>query len=112
MASTSYQRGRAAEYRVMDEAALDGWLAARCAGSHGAFDVLIWCADRLRFIQVKTFITRPGSYKKDLEQLATMVLPPHATSELWIRQKGAREWHKQITVQEGHECPRLLVPAS
>lgn len=100
MTNRRYLQGRAAEYLAQRELEVEGWTTVRAAGSKGAVDIVAWRAERVRFLQIKTFQDRPGSYAKDITQLETLELPPSATSELWIRKYRAREWLKKIVVKE------------
>lgn len=95
-----YLQGRAAEYLAQRELEAEGWFTVRAAGSKGAVDIVAWRAERVCFLQIKTFQDRPGSYAKDVQQLSDIMLPPNATAELWIRQHRARKWHSKIVVKE------------
>lgn len=95
--ATHYEHGRAAEYACMRELAAEGWSVARMAGSHGAFDVIAWSADRTRFIQLKTFIDRCPSFKEDITKMTDTVLPHCGVAELWVKQFGKKGWHMKKT---------------
>ena len=95
-----YLQGRASEYLAQRELEAEGWNTARMAGSKGVVDIIAWRAERVCFLQIKSYQDRPGSYAKDLEQLRDMILPPSSTAELWIRKHGARQWYKKIVVKE------------
>lgn len=97
--STKYERGRGAEYRVINELKANGYDAVRTAGSHGAADVVAWNEDHVRFIQCKTWVTRVGDYKDDIKKLEDMRLPPGSQCELWARQIGQRGWSVQTVVR-------------
>jgi len=107
VASTRYERGRAAEYRCMTELRAEGWEVARTAGSHGKADVISWKAsdyspiasETIRFIQIKTYTTRRiPTYADELNGLRDMVLPARATAELWVRKIGTVGWTHQYIV--------------
>ena len=95
-----YLQGRAAEYLAQREWEAEGWTTVRAAGSKGAIDIVAWRAERVCFLQIKTFQDRPGSYAKDIQQLSDIMLPPNATAELWIRKHRTRKWHEKILVKE------------
>ncbi len=101
MASTSYERGRQGEYRVIRDLRSQGYVCIRTAGSHGALDVLAWNTQGLRFIQVKTYIDRNPGYKDDIQKLMDMPLPPLSSAELWVHKQGATPyWELQHTVKQ------------
>jgi Holliday junction resolvase len=97
--STKYERGRDAEYRTINELRANGYDAVRTAGSHGAADVIAWNGVHIRFIQCKTWLTRVGDYKADIQKLMEMRLPPGSQCELWARQVGQRGWAVQTVVR-------------
>ena len=99
MPPTRYQQGRDAEYRAIRELEAEGYQTSRFAGSHGTADVLAWDETVLRFIQLKTFQKRAGSYAEDIAKLAALPLPPDATAELWVRQVGQRGWTDQLVIK-------------
>jgi len=108
--STAYERGRDAEYRVQRELEAQGFQTLRTAGSHGALDVQAWNDRMLRFIQVKTFQKRKGTYKDDLKKIDNLILPPHSQAELWVRQMGQRGWLQQEVIRTNDGCiPDLRV---
>lgn len=108
MASTSYERGRAAEYKTQADLEKIGFVTLRTSGSHGAMDVLAWNADLLRFIQVKTYLNKRASYAKDVRELEDMIVPPNSTKELWVRKIGQRGWETQLLVG----TTGVLIPTS
>ena len=97
--STSYERGRGAEYRAINELKADGYEAVRTAGSHGKADVIAWNDNLIRFIQCKTWISRLGDYSHDVEALEKMILPPGSQCELWIRQIHRHGWTEKKTIK-------------
>ena len=95
--ATKYEAGRQSEYKVQTELEAEGYCTLRAAGSKGKVDVVAWNETETRFIQVKTFLTRQGSYAADIKALDGMVFPTGSTVELWIRQRGQRGWlHKHV----------------
>lgn len=95
--ATKYEAGRESEYRVQRELEAEGYCTTRAAGSKGKVDVIAWNAEHIRFIQVKTFLTKVGSYAADIKALEAITFPPSSTVELWIRQRGQRGWlHKHV----------------
>lgn len=97
--TTKYERGRDAEYRTINELRADGYDAVRTAGSHGAADVIAWNGVHVRFIQCKTWVSRVGDYRADIQKLEDMRLPPGSQCELWARQIGQRGWAVQRVVR-------------
>ena len=103
---TRYQQGRDAEYRAIDDLALEGWAAERTAGSHGTADVIAWNDRLIRYIQIKTFrANKPPSYAKDLKQLQDLPVPPNGSTELWVRKVGQRGWLDKLIIQSPKELP-------
>jgi Holliday junction resolvase-like predicted endonuclease len=99
--ATKYESGRASEYKVQKELEAQGYCTTRAAGSKGKIDVIAWNDEHTRFIQVKTFLTRVGSYKADILAIEAISFPPNATAELWIRQRGKPGWLSQIVIKGG-----------
>ena len=85
MPNKNYERGRQAEYRVIQELREQGYTAIRTAGSHSCADVVAWNNWCLRLIQVKTFKKYEGDYTKDIQCLKNMKLPPSTRCEIWTR---------------------------
>ncbi len=110
MSSTSYQRGRAAEYAIQHELEALGYTTTRAAGSKGALDVIAWTDQHIRYIQAKTFITKPGSYAADIRKLTSMPVPPHAIRELWVKKFRAKGWFKKLIITEETPCPSAPPP--
>lgn len=95
--TTRYAAGRESEYKAQRELAAAGYSTLRTAGSHGPIDVHAWSDTEARYIQIKTFQTKPGSYAQDIAELEAMPLPPNASAELWIRKRGQTGWlHKHL----------------
>lgn len=95
--TTRYQAGRESEYKAQRELEAEGYCTIRAAGSKGKIDVLAWNATETRFIQVKTFLTKAGSYAADIKAIEGLSFPPGSTVELWVRQRGRPGWlHKHI----------------
>jgi len=96
---TKYSQGRDTEYLAIDQLERDGWKAQRSAGSHKEADVIAWCEHGTRYIQCKRYTDRPGDFTKDLGQLMSMILPPNASAELWVRQHGKPGWIERTLVR-------------
>lgn len=95
--ATRYESGRSSEYKVQNELEAEGYCTTRAAGSKGKVDVIAWNATDIRFIQVKTFLTKVGSYAADIRALEAMTFPTGSTVELWVRKRGQRGWlHKHV----------------
>ena len=90
--TTSYEQGRAAEYRCQELLETEGYTTCRAAGSKGKIDVIAWNTSEIRFIQVKTYRSKAGSYKQDVAALDTLALPANGAVELWVRRVGSRTW--------------------
>jgi len=98
--SSGYARGRDSEYRAINELHDAGWEATRNAGSHGVADVFAWNEHAIRFIQVKTWLTRKPSHASDIARLKLLRLPPNASAEIWGRRMGQKGWEFQTVVKE------------
>jgi len=101
MPNKNYERGRASEYKCQRDLESIGYQTSRTAGSHGAADVIAWNTEGMRFIQCKTTTGRirntPSEYKEDRGKLASLLMPPHSTAELWVRKIGQKGWaHKEV----------------
>ena len=105
--TTSYERGRAIEYRIQRELEALGYTTARAAGSKGKFDVLAWDHRIYRIIQAKSFIKRPGSFKDDVEQIRSILCPPNTRREFWIW-KHRQGWQAKIILGSRPEEDCLL----
>jgi Holliday junction resolvase len=95
--SNNYRKGTDIEYRVMELLERVGYQTARCAGSHGPFDVIAWNHLGMRFIQSKRTERPSVKYDEDIERIQLTPLPPHSTAELWVWLNKGRtgEWIKQ-----------------
>jgi Holliday junction resolvase len=54
MVRTGYQRGRANEYRAMEQLRKDGWVVLRSAGSHSPLDLFAARNGERLLVQVKS----------------------------------------------------------
>jgi hypothetical protein len=76
-----YTAGRRAEYRAQRILEAAGYVTARMAGSHGAFDVIAWNGAQVRLIQVKRGSARMTPAER--ETVAAMAVPAGVSKELW-----------------------------
>lgn len=92
---TNYQKGRKAEYEIMDILKKQGEYPIRTAGSHSQFDILSLSQNHIRLIQSKA--TKKKFYGKiDINNIP---LPPNTTVELWIRKDGKGKRKAQWNIQ-------------
>jgi len=100
--TTSYERGRAIEYRIQKELEAVDYTTARAAGSKGKFDVLAWDDHIFRIIQAKSFIKRPGSFNADVTAIRAIQVPPGTRREFWIW-KHRQGWQVKILLGDHPE---------
>ena len=105
--TTKYERGRAIEYRIQRELEANGFTTIRAAGSKGKADVIAWDEHIYRHIQAKSFITRPGSFADDIEQLRSILCPANARKELWVW-KHREGWQAKLLIGSRPEEDRIL----
>ena len=82
-----YHRGRATEYRVIDELKEQGYACVRAASSKGNWDVVAVSPDRVLLISCKR--TSKADYARDTltaetKRLTQIVVPPNAVQEIWV----------------------------
>lgn len=82
-----YNAGRRKEYELKKELEGLGYCATRAAGSKGAFDIIAYNENHVRFIQVK-YEQSPTSYSADIAKMKSTKVPQFCTKELWIYTKN------------------------
>jgi Holliday junction resolvase len=81
LVNRNYQKGRAYEYRVMEQLKEDGWVVARSAASHGPVDVFAARSGDVLLVQVKSGKARvEASEAKELVKWAEAF---NADAEIW-----------------------------
>lgn len=83
-----YNSGRQKEYELKRKLEKLGYRVTRAAGSKGAFDIIAYNRDQVRFIQVK-YEQDPTSYRTDIEKMYEIELPERCSKELWIYTKNS-----------------------
>ena len=101
MCPGSYQKGRTAEYYVIEKLkALGATLITRSAGSHGIADITAWflATRQVWLIQVKTSkrAVSLDRLKKEYVGLTKLEGPWNAKAGFFIRQKDG--WHSSFPV--------------
>ena len=95
-------RGIQTEREAQKELESLGYSAVRSRGSFGAFDVIAWNKDVVRFVQVKrekAKWNKRTSYKKVIEELEKIELPCNTTKELWVRRDKDSKFHVLYKVE-------------
>jgi len=91
MVSTSYTRGRAREYQVLQKLRSEGWLCSRSAASHSAVDIFACKDGEVLLVQVKSGRARVSSEER--VELARWAEASGARVEVWYfpRRNGMRK---------------------
>lgn len=85
---SQYSTGRAIERKIINFLRDNGYNAVRSAGSKGAFDVVAYNDEIVRFIQSKYTSTKNHSYAADLRKMSAAGTPEFTTKELWVYEKN------------------------
>jgi Holliday junction resolvase len=90
MVSTSYTKGRAREYRVLQMLRKGGWLCSRSAASHSAVDVFACRDGEVLLVQVKSGRARVSA--KERSELMMWAEASGARVEVWFfpKHRGVR----------------------
>lgn len=80
---TNYQRGRKAEYKVVEVLKKQGYEAFRTAGSKGPFDVMGLNDREVILVQVKRG-RKKRSTRDARALLAALPTPPGVKKEIWV----------------------------
>lgn len=99
MAITNYQRGRAAEWRCIEELQDEGFTCIRSAASKGPIDIAAWNDVEYRLIQIKS-VARKQALKAEQEKLQKLEVPMNTTVELWIWLKR-HGWYRKVMIRDG-----------
>jgi hypothetical protein len=119
---TNYVRGREVEYKCVAVLRKEGYGYIRASSSKGAFDVIGFNGECVRFIQLKREMKKQGSYPTVREEIreievpefvvgefnaADVIIPMPATKELWIWTDNLG-WSIWIIKQDGNDEHRDL----
>lgn len=93
--TNQYARGRRIEQTIVKFLNDNGYKATRSAGSKGAFDVIAFSPNVIRFIQSKYTDDPKRSFAGEIRKIIEAKVPDCATKELWIyvKDKGFAEVH-------------------
>ncbi len=86
MGMTSYYKGRAREYRVLQALRRDGWFCTRSAASHGPVDIFAGKDGRTLMIQVKS--GRGRIAEEDRKTLIEWAKAFNGIAQVWWFRKG------------------------
>lgn len=81
---TKYQKGKRAERELAKILSDQGYTCILSAGSKGAFDVIAYNEDHVRFIQSK-YNNKPSLHQNDMRKIKSLKVPGFCTKELWQR---------------------------
>ena len=98
--TSSYGRGRTAEYECMDLLRASNYYVIRSHKSLGVFDIHAIGEQDNKFIQVKLCKDLNYYYAKDIKQMACMKLPLSCKRELWVK-VTSQGWRRYVVDEKG-----------
>ena len=94
--TTNYRRGYALERRTRLELEADGYRVIRSAGSKGPADLVAWCEELVRFVQVKS--GKSPLSRAERERLEEIPLPVMSRVEVWTWERHGRGLKPKVEV--------------